>query len=59
MRLLILNAAMNTTYRPPEVPPPGPKDLRQDSLYALTGLMWGSLIGGAFWLMVFVMVITS
>ena len=59
MSLLTLNTAMNTTYRSHEVPQPGPKDLGQDPLYALTGLMWGSLIGGAFWLMVFVLVITG
>lgn len=49
----------NATFEFHEAPPPDPLDLRWDQLDEVTGIMWGSLVGGTIWLMALALVLLA
>ncbi|MBL0121699.1 MAG: hypothetical protein IPP88_02875 [Betaproteobacteria bacterium] len=49
----------NATFEFHEAHPPDPLDLRWDQLDEVTGIMWGSLVGGTIWLMALALVLLA
>lgn len=53
------NDAMNQTYLTHHVQPTVLERPQRDPLHAVTGLLWGSLLGAALWLSVLSLALTS
>lgn len=49
---------MNHTYSSNDAQYNGSESTGRDPLHATTGLVWGTLLGGAFWLMALTLVFT-
>lgn len=50
---------MNSTIQPYQANAQDTDSPHWDRLYAVTGIMWGSLVGGAFWLIVLALIFSS
>ena len=57
--LTLKDTMNNATYEFHEALPPDPVDFGWDQLDEVTGIMWGSLVGGTIWLMAFAMVLLT